>query len=39
MVEVKHDLRMLASQFLSVCYSAFSHVAEDSGVGVVARTL
>ena len=37
-VEVEHDFRMSATQFLSVGNSAFGHVAQDGGVGIVAST-
>ena len=35
MVKVKNDLRMFATHFLSVCYSTFSHVTQQSLVCIV----
>ena len=39
MVEVKHDLGMLATELLSILYSTLSHVAEKSLVGVCTSAL
>ena len=38
-VEVQHDLGMLAAQFLGILNSALSHVAQDGTVGIVACAL
>ncbi len=38
-VEVEHDLRIGAAEFLGVFNSTLGHVAEDGAVGVVAGTL
>ena len=39
MVEVENDLRLLATELLGVFNRALSHIAQDGGVGVLARTL
>ena len=39
MVKMENDLGLLAAELLGVLYSALSHVAENRGVGVLARTL
>ena len=38
-VKVKHDFRMSATQFLSIFYSTFSHVTQQSLVCIVTCTL
>ena len=38
-VEVKNDLRILTTKFLSVLYSTLSKVTEDSTVSIVTSTL
>ena len=38
-VEVEHDLRICAAEFLGVFNSTLSHVAEDGAVSVVTSTL
>ena len=39
MVEVEHNLRLLATEFLSIFHSTLCHVAEDGAVSVVACAL
>ncbi len=39
MIEVKHDLRILAAEFLGVGHRTLGHVAQNRRVGVLARTL
>jgi hypothetical protein len=38
-VEVQNDLRMIATQLLSIFYSALCHVAEQDRISIVAGTL
>ena len=38
-VEVKNNLRILATEFLGVFYSTLSHIAKDGAVCIVARAL
>ena len=39
MVEVEHNLRMLAAELLGILYSTLGEVAEDGAVSIVTGTL